>query len=374
MSSAITLVSTVGTSLLGNLKRMATSPADPVRALVAEAFAKGDDEAAGRALARLDAAERDCGAEVNSCAALFAQGKVQPRARLAFCHSATEDGRRVARILQAFFAAQGSHEIACEEIAGLQDQDRQAFRLQGLRNLARVICRIVRTYGAEQCAINATGGYKAQIAVAVMLGQALSTPVYYLHESFQGEIIAFPPLPVALDFGLWLRHSDVLFSLDREQMLPAAQFEGAFDEKLECLLERENVDAVEVVTLSATGQIFLETFRERFRLSRDKLLPPAVPSPDKKPPRCDHGHLTALPALENFLVRLTREVPQVRRCETFYHHPSLARQTLFRLGSQGPEGIYSDGRQTVKFRVETSAENSSQLEAMVALLNESLAR
>src|SRR5438093_1489422 len=83
-----------------------------------------------------------------------------------------------------------------------------------VRNLAKAVCQIIRDHGASSCAINATGGYKAQIAIAVLMGQALGVPVYYKHERFD-EIIAFPPMPVALDFEVWMRLSGLLFALER---------------------------------------------------------------------------------------------------------------------------------------------------------------
>ena len=82
--------------------------------------------------------------------------------------------------------------VEAREIDDLQDADPKRFRTKGLRNLAKVVCGVIRDYGAANCAINATGGYKAQIAIAVLMGQALGVPVYYKHERFD-EIIAFPP-------------------------------------------------------------------------------------------------------------------------------------------------------------------------------------
>ena len=93
-------------------------------------------------------------------------------------------------------------------VEGLRDDAPDKFRTQGLRNLAKLFGEQVREARKENrsCAINATGGYKAQIAIAVLMGQALDIPVYYKHERFDA-IIPFPPMPVALDFSLWERAS-----------------------------------------------------------------------------------------------------------------------------------------------------------------------
>jgi hypothetical protein len=67
---------------------------------------------------------------------------------------------------------------------------------------------------------------------------------------------------------------------------------------------------------------------------------------------------------------VTAQVPQVRRCATFWSSPDLPEETRFRLGPKGIEGIFSDGTYTVKFAVETSAQTDGQRAAVVAALNE----
>src|SRR5262249_45389116 len=147
------------------------------------------------------------------------------------------------------------------------------FRTKGLRNLVRTLCRVVRERTATACAMNATGGYKAQIAVAVLLGQALGIDVYYMHERFS-EIVAFPPLPVALDFEVWMRASGMLLGLERSpEPIPFRDYEEGWDERFESLVERIPIDGEEYLELSPAGQIFHETFRERFRSTRDQFLP-----------------------------------------------------------------------------------------------------
>jgi hypothetical protein len=256
-------------------------------------------------------------------------------------------------------------------VPDLQDQDPKRFRTKGLRNLARKICGVIRERSAAACAINATGGYKAQIAIAVLLGQAIGVPVYYKHELFS-EIIAFPPMPVALDFEVWMKASGMLFDLERStDLILAATYGEEWDEKYESLVERVPIDGQDYLELSPTGQIFHETFRERFRTARDEVLPPLVPPAQKRPPRLENaGWPGERPEVERFMKRVTDEVPQVVHCATFYYNPDLAERTRFRLGRDGIEGIYSNGSFTVKFRVETSAQTLGQQAALVAALNE----
>ncbi len=142
-------------------------------------------------------------------------------------------------------------------------------------------------------------------------------------------------------------------------------------ETLESLVDRETVDGVDYLELSPTGQIFHETFRERFRTTRDQVLPPAVPTGQKKPPHVeDSGHMHAVRGLKAFLEAVTASAPQVVRCSTFWSHPDLPRPARFWVGAEGVEGQFSDGKALVKFRVETRATSPGQMAAVAATLNE----
>ena len=374
MKPAHTLICTVGTSLFNsNLAKLTVEDADPARAELARAYAAHDWHAVAGKLAERSPTERLCGAEINSLTSLFDKGFAQRESNLFFCHSATDEGRDIGSVLRLYYQKSGKHPLVQTlEIGDLQDGDPQLFRTRGLRNLAKTVCKVVRDYGAGGCAINATGGYKAQIAIAVLMGQAMSVPVYYKHERFD-EIIGFPPMPVALDFEVWMRASGLLFTLDRELQLPAADCQEDWDDKLESLIERERVDGKEFITLSPTGQIFHETFRERYRTSRDQYLPPPVSDSQKEEPTHEKsGHLPA--AVIDFMVDVTRQVPQVRRCHCKYFNPDLPAQSRFRLASTGIEGIDSNGTWCAKFDVMTSAQTEGQRHAVLAALNEWLAK
>jgi putative CRISPR-associated protein (TIGR02619 family) len=348
-----------------------------------EAYSSKDPRPIADALRPLSPGSRTCGAEINSIASMIDKEYVPKDSGLFFLHSDTEDGRNIAAILKNYYQSKGHAPVETIEVPDLQDQDPKRFRTKGPRNLARKLCGVIRERSAAACAINATGGYKAQIAIGVLLGQAIGVPVYYKHELFS-EIIAFPPMPVALDFEVWMKASGMLFELARDanDFLPTEQFADEWQdpdlaERLEALVEREDVDGVSHLTLSPTGQIFHETFCERFRTTRDQVLPPPLPLGQKKEPilKSDEGHMLAhRDEIKRFLVKVTQEVPQVALCVTKYFNPSLPQRNRFRLGSDGIEGVYSDGSFTVKFRVETTAQTPGQHAAVVASLNEWLNR
>ena len=371
------LLCTVGTSLFfPNLEGLRTklaanslSEGDPNRPL-AEAYLAKDWKRVAQELLRKPGNERTCGAEVNSIHSMIEHDQVPKNCGLFFFHSDTADGRDIASVLVELFRARGHSPVQAVPIIDLQDQDPKRFRTHGLRNLVRELCQVVRQYSAKSCAFNATGGYKAQIAIAVLMGQALGIPVYYMHERFS-EIISFPPMPVALDFEVWMRSSGMLFDLARSQdAIPIDEYREEIDERMESLINRVHIDGSEYVELSPSGQIFHETFRERFRTGQDQVLPP--PAVQKLVPALhDHGVINAYRTpLTRYLQRITNEIPCVVRCITNYCNPDLPQRERFRLTRGEIEGVYSDGSVTVKFLVETTANTEGQRAAVVALLNQ----
>ena len=387
-----TLICTVGTSLLKpNLSSLPEDPGDqawmmrqpaadrdalrPERlGVLSQATRKGDPRAIASALSAFPPSVRLCGAEINSVGDLIDHGFVSRDCRLCFCYSDTDEGRLVADILGAYFQQRG-HVVELLRITDLQDRDAKRFRTKGLRHLTKEICRLVLAFGAAHCAINATGGYKAQIAIAVMMGQALSVPVYYKHELFS-EIIAFPPMPISLDHDLWLRFSGVLSALDRStDLVSEAELPNdEWDEALETLINRVRIDGEVFLELSPTGQVFHESFRGRFESERDQLLPPPFRGDKGRAALNDHSWGNAREAIVGFMQRILDEVPYVRGCNHHYWNKELGRTPLFRLTGDQVEAVFSNGSWTVKVIVETTANTEGQRAACVADLNRRLPR
>ena len=182
--------------------------------------------------------ERICGAEINSIASMIDKATSPPTA---VCSSSLRHRRRPThcRHPHALLPGEADTRRSRPSTCRPARPRPQALPHQRPANLARKICcRGPRTFRAA-CAINATGGYKAQIAIAVLLGQALGVPVYYKHELFS-EIIAFPPMPIALDFEVWMRASGMLYDLERNsEPIPAALYADDWDEKYESLVDRD---------------------------------------------------------------------------------------------------------------------------------------
>ena len=368
-----TLLCTIGTSLLyPNLSNLIREEqTDPVRVALAQAYSDENWSEVANQLREIEPTERLCGAEINSVTDLLSQQIIE-RGYLHLFHSETDDGKAIAKILEAYFT-QDRWRVRVHCVEGLRDDDPNLFRTQGLRNLAKLFGERVRESRLNfiPCAINATGGYKAQIAIAVLMGQALDIPVYYKHERFDA-IIPFPPMPVALDFSLWQRANGMFMVLSRSNACePWKDFSEDWDEHFEPLVNRERIDNEDYLSLSATGQIFHETFRSRFQQLKATGLPRAANKSEKEQPKLgNHAYNQAWTSISRFLQEVTNAKSYVRYCHSTYWNPDLSESTRFRLSGSEVQGIYSNGTWCVKFRVVTTAEDENQLQVVIADLND----
>lgn len=357
------LICTVGTSLKGNL---ASANDRKFAELLSQANVKG----IALELSAIEADDRLTGAEINSITSIIKKGLLSNRAHLYLLVSDTEDGALIGNILKAYYERHqntcGFEHVQSSVIKRLSDQSPHRFKTEGLRNLVKAIAEIVRKHGAESVLINATGGYKAQISFAGMIGQALEIPVCYLFEKFS-EVIELPPQPISMDLSFWLENASLFFDLavDGIKNNPTEK-----DARFASLVDKIEEDGTKLVGLSATGQLFHEMFQHRFQKQREMLLPPdSGLKPDKKIIKYEDSNGGRHSGLEAYLKKL-RKVSYVVRIYTHYFNPGLPIRNYFRPSAKGGfsqvEGGYSDGKATTKFDVVTTAKNADQRNAVVA--------
>lgn len=362
------MICTVGTSLFGNLR------AGGKEALWG-LLEKGDSKDIASKLLSVDPDDRLCGAEINSNFSIFKNGVLKRRNSLYLLVSDTGQGRQTGDVLRHYYTNSKNpwrfEKVEVIEILGLSHESAEKFRSEGLKNLVKKIAEVLRKEGKERVLINSTGGYKAQISFAGIIGQALGIPVYYMFEGFS-SVIELPPQPVALDPRFWLQNVELFYDLSESGVLEGCPVPD--DERFHTLVEAVDVDGKTYYELTALGLLFHESHREQFRAKASEYLPPkaGIP-PGKKKIIYEDGNARKHRGLEAFLKRF-RDLEFVKGIRTFYYNKDLPRKTYFKVATKNRpfeiESCYTDGKATTKFALVTTAQTLLQARAAVADLKE----
>ncbi len=306
-----TLICTVGTSFFNvNLEKI-TDQFDPLYV----AYSKKDWKGLAQEMLKTDPHERMLGAEINTIELILEsiEKKGDRLESIIFLVSDTQDGANTGLVLQEYFDQRAMRDerlailkVKHWTVEDLQPQDPQLFKRSGLINLVRCIAKAIKEAGgATKVFIDATGGYKAQIAIAVMFGQALGVDVIYKHESF-GNIIDFPPMPVSLDFHYFELYND-LFNrcyLSAFETIPfedLAQYFGdnildyndlqknADFSNIKLFFEAEQINGKYFFSINHAGLIYIEAAQQRgMQFVATFALPPA--SSKRTPPKFTDDH------------------------------------------------------------------------------------
>jgi putative CRISPR-associated protein (TIGR02619 family) len=323
LEKTCTLVSTVGISLFTHLNRLLQESQVPdndtktkglerkIVEKIKRHYKASNWQALGQALTDEQCDAHICGAEINSIYALSKKDWLKIW-RIIFLVSDTKAGKQTGEVLTAYFesckAKYGLQKTEYRCIKDLQDDRPWDFRTMGLRNLVKEIGNIYKEVGGSPyLIIDATGGYKAQIAVAALIGVALDIDVYYRHERF-GDIISFPPLPVTLDYELIGKHGRLLHAFEESMQLTEDEIDS-IDEELRVLLDQEIIDGKHCWALSPIGEIFLTGFR--LRNPRPVELHNALPE-EKKPPVFPRHHYPD--GFQDYVRKVWGNTPWISRC------------------------------------------------------------
>jgi len=280
-----TLITTVGTSLYSNLERLDTDK-NPEYADIKEKYLdiKNEKTENGKLakakelvklLLNLSPDTRLLGAEINSVYAMLEKGFLdEERERIIFFISDTYKGTEIGRILQNYFMNSQNRVNfkSCEivKIEGLQDEKPNLFKTKGLTNLVRQMGQKYSLWQGSRLGINATGGYKAQIAMATAFGQVMQVPVFYKHEFFN-QVISFPRVPFTINLSLVEKHIKFWADLSEEgatftrEDLDTYNLPDDVMEEIAPLLEEVEIEEKGVgnklYSLSPLGQIYWQRFK-----------------------------------------------------------------------------------------------------------------
>ncbi|KAF2956650.1 putative CRISPR-associated protein [Marinitoga sp. 38H-ov] len=262
-----TLISTVGASLLSNLRTNET-----LKGLYEK---NKSEEIVNYFLNLKEDPEnyRGFGAEINSIISILKKGYLTNRKNLYFLVSDTLDGKKIGNILKNFFekSEYSFEKVEVKVSYKLDDSNPYDFKMYGLKNLIKNMASIIRQhYGSV--IINATGGYKAQIAFALALGQGLKVPVYYRFERFP-EVIELEPLPLHLDPNLYFICRDLFEELndDIKLFLEYESIYKSLSKEARIFFDIISIDNEKYISISPMGQIYIESIKNEFFYLSDKI-------------------------------------------------------------------------------------------------------
>lgn len=230
------ILTTVGTSLLLNARREGrVSHAEILE------YLSNDPKAAS--------------AETNSLLGIW-----QPGDEVVLLHSDTEEGARAAELVQGYWQRKGACSVV--RIPGLA-YEAQGFVDYGLKHFVQTLAGEIRKAARAQkeVVINATGGFKAEIAYATALGLIFKVPVYYIHERFR-EVVTLPPSPFGWDSSALLYNEDFFDWIEAEPRTKPeveSHVKSLVHESEVRLLLEDTPDGYTM--LSPLGQAYLEAFR-----------------------------------------------------------------------------------------------------------------
>lgn len=277
-----TLICTVGTSLIMNFKNQ-----NPELFALIE---KGNLDKFVSELLQFSPSDRLCGAEINSVHNYII--KYQPdRYHICFLVSETDYGKKTGEILKKYFEKSKEcryQSAVFKVISHLNETEPVKFSREGLPHLVNEICSIIRAYGEDYIAINATGGFKAQIAIALMIGQAFGIEVYYKYELFN-EIVSVPPMPITIDDSIVADSLDILNLLEEKTVLNSAEINiQDLSPQAQILIECLPDDSETLYSLSQTGHILLKRFHIKYPSPQE--LPADIPDEKRGTLREDTFH------------------------------------------------------------------------------------
>lgn len=366
------LICTVGTSLFTNIDRL--EPTDPLKiekekrnwvGLTNELLKKSCDD-------------KVCGAEINSITSLVKKGYLDKRHKLYLLVSDTDKGKETGEVLKRYYEDSKNpcyfDRVIFKEIENLTDKDVKSFRNKGLKNLVKEIVNIVKEKGSERIIINATGGYKAQIAFAGLIGQTLEIPVMYMFETFP-EIISLPPQPLSFNFDFWFKYYEELERLyiEKDALVKDVDSSLLSDERISVLIERKEINKEEYVSLSSMGFLFHEGFKYRYRKDKKAFIPADLNEEEREEPVfTEHFYHHFSPSAEEFVTKIWREKKYIKRIKDFYINPNLAEKNSFKIDEHREKIVFTfnDGTKTAKFNIEIFEPTHEKLKWVLIDLNE----
>ena len=201
-------------------------------------------------------------------------------------YTKTINGELCAQVISRYLKSNKWSNIALRELP-LEENEAQ-FERRGLRELVNILIEEITKAQREnrEVIINATGGFKAEIAYTTIVGMIFQVPVKYIYQLFE-QPITFPSLPISWDINLLLEYESFFQWIDEE---PRKNLEVEKRLKIIPELERNQVqqlllpaDENNEIMLSAAGDILWKRVAQQRELAEfiEDTSPSKIPIADK---------------------------------------------------------------------------------------------
>ena len=181
--------------------------------------------------------------------------------RVILLASQTDDGQACAKAVERYLKRYFNGILTkVERVDGLQVNDAELFRREGVVNFVRLCLKIVNDYGPAQVVLNPTGGFKALVPYTVLVGMLKRVPCRYIFEQ-STQLLDLPPLPVAFDRGPFERYHSLIERIERDTAIPRTEWEREVRYEDRSLLNPMVEQSCQNITLSAVGLLFLDEVR-----------------------------------------------------------------------------------------------------------------
>lgn len=180
-------------------------------------------------------------------------------------YTATPEGERCAKQIESYLKGKNWRNLRLRELELKQNEAQ--FERKGLRNLVDTIIDEINQAQrqGDEVIINATGGFKAEIAYTTMVGMIFQVPVKYIYQEFQNPV-TFPALPITWNLDLLIAYDHFFNWLDGE---PRSQSEVEQRMKAISPDDRDRIqqllsppDADQYIYLSPAGDILWKRLRQ----------------------------------------------------------------------------------------------------------------
>ena len=181
---------TCGTSILSNFNKLEDRKIDlfKIRSLKTSDFKWL--EIKKHLLEFLKQDSRQNSAEINSLSYFLENNMVK---KLYLICTDTKEGKLCANVLQDYFQeVEGITDINFKEAKGFGTENFE----KGLLEIRDTVLRLIKNHREKyDIYLNATGGFKPESAVLILLGSLYQVPIYYIYETSR-KLVFIPPFPI----------------------------------------------------------------------------------------------------------------------------------------------------------------------------------